>query len=295
MVRVLKGQVDVLLDGEVVPARYAGSMRGRRVVVGDRARVRPGRRPGESARVVERLERRTSFLRTPDDSDGAERVVVANADQVVAMVAADHLQGAGGFLDRVLVAASAGGLEGLVAVNKVDLLARGAAQGPVLELARRYQTLGLPVVPTSAVTGEGLEELHRWLEGRWTVLSGRSGVGKTSLCNRLVPEAQGRVGELGRHGGRHTTAGVEALPLPGGEGAWVVDTPGVRSFGLGTLAPQELRDHFPELAGLDCELRDCLHDGEPGCRVADLGPDRLDPARLDSYRRLLAGLRGARR
>ena len=285
VVGVDRGHVDVLFQDELQTARYAGSMRGRKVVVGDRVRVRPSRHETDVPRVMERLDRTTVLQRTGDDTDADERVVVANADQVAVVLPADRLTPSLGFLDRVQVAASVGGLDTLVVVNRVDL----ATDDPMVdEVAARYDGLGFPVVLTSARTGEGLEELVRCLAGTWTAFSGHSGVGKTSLFNHLVPDADRAVGELGRRGGRHTTVASRAMPVPGVD-AWLVDTPGVRSFGLGALAPSDLGRHLPELAELDCALDDCLHDGEPGCRIGDAD---VHPARLASYRRLLAAVRG---
>ncbi len=147
----------------------------------------------------------------------------------------------------------------------------------------------MPVVVTSAKHGEGVDDLRAHLAGRWTAFSGHSGVGKSSLFNRLVPDADHAVGEIGPRGGRHTTVASRAVPMPGDPDSWLVDTPGVRSFGLGGLTPRQLAAHVPELAGLDCALDDCLHDGEPGCRLDE---SEIDPRRLASYRRLLAALRG---
>jgi ribosome biogenesis GTPase len=285
VVGVDKGHVQVLFDGEEVTARYAGSMRGTQVAVGDVVRVRPPRHESDVARVVHRLERTTVLTRTGDDTDDDERVVVANADQVAVVVAADNLDAGVGFLDRVMVAASAGGLDAVVVVNRIDLAPAGADVGAVM---RRYGGLGTAVHATDALRGTGIDGLERDLAGCWTAFAGHSGVGKTTLFNHLVPEAEREVGDLGPRGGRHTTTASRAMHVPALD-AWLVDTPGVRSFGLGVVAPDELAAHFPELARLDCALEDCLHDGEPGCRLDD---DVVDPSRLASYRRLLAGLRG---
>lgn len=286
VVAVDRGRVTVLFQGEVLEATYAGSMRREKVAVGDRVRVRPPRRETDVARITERLERDTVLLRTADDALEDERVVVANADQVVVVVSADYLDVGSRFADRVLVAAGAGGLEAVICVNKVDLV---DDQEQVNEIADRYAAIGYEVLRTSAATGTGVDALRRRLEGCWTAMTGHSGVGKSSLFNLLVPEAEHEVAEIGRRGGRHTTVAARALPVPGQDATWLVDTPGVRSFGIGGVAPRELAEHFPELRGLDCALDDCLHDGEPGCAidVADVHPDRLA-----SYRRFLAALRG---
>jgi ribosome biogenesis GTPase len=276
-----RGHVEVLVDGERLVARYGGGMRGVRVAVGDEVRVARSARGGE-ARLVARDERRTVLARSGDDLEDDERVVVANADAVVCVVGVDNLEAGLRFADRVLVAASLGGLAAVLVVNKIDLAeSREAVEAAVAPYRRAVEH----VVLTSATTGEGLDELARVLFGRWSALTGHSGVGKSSLTNRLVPEAARAVGALGRRGGRHTTVAARALPLVDG---WLVDTPGVRSFGLGALAPGALARHFPELATLACELDDCTHDGEPGCA---LEPAALPAVRLAAYRRLLAALR----
>ena len=281
-----KGWLDVTLEGQVLAAVYGGQMRGEQVAVGDRVRVKPGRHESDTARVVERFERQSVLTRTADDTIAEERVIVANADLAIAVIGPQEVEVGARFVDRVLVAAGAGGLAGALCINKMDL---GI---DTREVAQLYRSLGYPVVLTSAKTGEGIDDLRGLLAGRWTVMTGHSGVGKSSLFNHLVPQANLEVAELGRFGGRHTTVSARAMAVPGLDGAWLVDTPGVRACGLGHVAPDELAEHFPELAGLECEMPGCLHDGEPGCAAPALGGVSLHAARLDSYRRFLAVLRG---
>jgi len=285
VIGVDRGRVTIIVDGRIVEATYAGTMRGEKAAVGDRVRVRPPKHETDIARIVEVLPRDTVLTRTADDVDDTERVVVANADQIVVVLAADHLDVGVRFLDRVLVAASVGGVDPLVCINKRDLV---DVAGPLDEVVTRYAGFGVPVRVTSATTGEGVDELALLLGGTWTAFTGHSGVGKSSLLNRLVPDASQKVGALGRYGGRHTTVAAWALEAPALD-SWLVDTPGVRSFGLGSLRPAELGRHFPELAALDCQLADCAHAGEPGCRLpeADIHPDRLA-----SFERLRASLAG---
>jgi ribosome biogenesis GTPase / thiamine phosphate phosphatase len=284
VVAVDKGQVRVLFAGEVLPARFAGGMRGTKVVVGDRVRVKPPRHESDEARIVDLLGRETVLLRTADDAEDDERVVVANADTVAVVLAADYLEVGTRFLDRVLVAASTGGLDPALCINKIDLV---EDRGEVERVRARYEAIGVDVRVTSAETGEGVAEFEQLLAGCWTTFTGHSGVGKSSLFNLVVPEAGRAVAEIGRHGGRHTTVSTRAMHIASLD-AWLVDTPGVRSFGLGTVDPRDLPRHFPELHDLDCDLDDCLHEDEPGCA---LSAAVIHPARLDSYRRLLAGLR----
>lgn len=285
VVGVDRGRITLVLDGDIIEARLAGTMRGDKAVVGDRVRVRAARHDSDEARVVEVLPRDTVLRRTADDELDDERIVVANADTVVVVLAADYLDVGVRFADRVLVAASVGGLVPALCINKIDLVEDRAS---VEQVAQRYGDIDVEVQVTSAQTGEGLDALRELLAGCWTAFAGHSGVGKSSLFNLLVPEAERAVGELGRYGGRHTTVSSRAMRVPGID-AWLVDTPGVRSFGLGALDDRELARHFPELAALACNLDDCIHDGEPGCALPGA---TVHPARLDSYRRLLLALRG---
>lgn len=292
VVAVDRGRVTVLFEGDLLEASFAGSMRGTKVVVGDRVRVRPPRHESDTARITERLERDTVLVRTSDDTIREERVVVANADQVVIVIAVDYLEGGSRFLDRVLVAAEHGRLDAIVCINKTDLLEHGPGDDVVAlveDLTARYEAIGYEVLRTSAEVDEGVDELSWRLEGCWTVMTGHSGVGKSSLYNILVPEADQQVADLGPRGGRHTTVASRAERVPNHDDAWLVDTPGVRSFGLGYIDEHELPGLFPELRDLRCQLDDCLHDGEPGCALDEV---RIHPERLASYRRFLSAIRG---
>ncbi|MDX1621354.1 MAG: ribosome small subunit-dependent GTPase A, partial [Nitriliruptorales bacterium] len=225
VVAVDRGRVTLLFEDDFVDATFAGSMRGDKVVVGDRVRIRPPDRPSDLARITERLPRETVLMRTSDDTRDDPRIMVANADQVVVVIGADYLEGGVRFLDRVLVAAAAGDLDTEVVINKVDLAGTAdddhdedlAAQ--LREVAERYEGLGNEVLLVSAETGENMEQVNWRLEGCWTVLVGHSGVGKSSLFNRLVPHAEQDIGEIGRRGGRHTTVAARAMRVPGHDSA----------------------------------------------------------------------------
>ena len=274
--------------GAPFPARYGGALRGARIAVGDRVRVAPAAGDGP-ARLVERLARTTVLRRTADDLDHRERVVAANVDLVAVVVGCDNLVAGLRFADRALVAAADGGVPALLVITKDDLV--GTAGGPdaatVDAALAPYAGAVEGVVRTSVAGGAGLDALRARLADGWTVLTGHSGVGKSSLVNALIPAADREVGEVGARGGRHTTVAAVALPLPGG--GMLVDTPGVRSLGLGMLDRPALARCFPELAGLRCALDDCRHAGEPGCGLPDAD---LHPTRRAAFERLAAALEG---
>jgi ribosome biogenesis GTPase len=262
----------------------AGPIRRTSVVVGDDVEV-VGDVSGATdalARIV-RVGPRTSVLRrTADDTDPVERIVVANAEQLVIVMSVAHPDPVPRLIDRCLVAAYDGGLEPLLCLTKHDL-------GEAADIVAAYRPLGLRVVKVSRAEGDtGFAELRDALSGRSSVLFGQSGVGKSTLVNRLVPgaaRATGAVTSMGK--GSHTSSSVVALALPGG--GWVIDTPGVRSFGLGNVTPDTLLQAFPDLqpASADC-LPGCDHRTDSRCGLdASVRAGRASAERLASYRRLL--------
>ncbi len=241
--------------------------------------------PDALARIV-RVEERTSLLRrTPDDTDPVERPVVANADLLVVVTALADPVPRPRLVDRCLVAAYDGGLTPLLCLTKNDL-------ADPAELLGLYRPLGVDAVVTGPDTG--VAELAARLAGRVSVLFGQSGVGKSTLVNQLVPDAGRAVNEVTGVGkGRHTSSSAVALPLPGG--GTVVDTPGVRSFGLGAVTAERVLAAFPDLAeaAQSCPPG-CPHAaGTPRCALDDaVAAADATAARLDSLRRLLAAATG---
>ncbi|MGW3170323.1 ribosome small subunit-dependent GTPase A [Streptomyces sp. NPDC001153] len=284
-----RGRLTCLVDDRTVLAMKARELGRKAAVVGDRVAL-VGDLSGKKdtlARIV-RIEERTSVLRrTADDDDPYERVVVANADQLAIVTALADPEPRPRLIDRCLVAAFDGGLEPLLVMTKSDL----APPDKLLEL---YGALDIPYLVTSREeleNGDAADQVREHLDGRVTAFVGHSGVGKTTLVNALVPEERrrmtGRVNAVtGR--GRHTTTSALALPLSDTDG-WVIDTPGVRSFGLAHVDPSRVIHAFPDLEpGTEGCPRACSHD-EPDCALdAWVAEGHAEPARLYSLRRLLA-------
>lgn len=242
------------------------------------------------ARIV-RVDKRTTVLRrTADDTDPFERIVVANAEQLIIVTAVADPVPRTGFVDRCLVAAYAGGLRPVLCLTKADLT-------DPEPFAAAYRELDLPVLVTRR--DRPTTELAELLGGRVSALVGHSGVGKSTLVNTLVPDAALAVGVVSAVGkGRHTTVAAIALPLPltsDGRPGWVVDTPGVRSFGLAHVTPDDIPAAFDDLATAieDCP-RGCGHLGppaDPECAL-DIRVEKglLRPGRLVALRRVLVAL-----
>ena len=285
VVTVDRGRYRVLVDGEVVTAVRARELGRRAVVVGDRVALVGDLAGGpDSLGRVVRVEARTSLLRrTPDDTDPVERAVVANAEILVVVTALADPVPRPRLVDRCLVAAFDGGLVPLLCLTKSDLASAD-------ELLALYEPLGVQAIVTG--TGTGVEELRERLQDRVSVLFGQSGVGKSTLVNQLVPDALRAVGVVSGVGkGRHTSSSAIALSLPGG--GTVIDTPGIRSFGLGAVTPAGVLAAFPDLAEASQQCPPgCTHTGPP-CALDRLVNDELArPERLESFRRLLSSRDG---
>ena len=277
---------------EPVVAMRAREMGRTPVVVGDQVGLVGdlSGKPDTLARIVRVEERTTVLRRTADDTDPVERLVVANAEQLVIVTSVADPTPRTGFVDRCLVAAYAGGLAPLLCLTKAGL----TDPGP---FAAHYAELELPVLITRRDEPERLAALADALAGRVSAFVGHSGVGKSTLVNALVPDADQMVGRVSGVGkGRHTTVAALALPLAADLGGWVVDTPGVRSFGLAHVTPDDVIAAFGDLAAAidDCP-RGCGHLGppaDPECALDTLVEGgQLRAGRLAALRRVLVALR----
>ncbi|MCL2736937.1 MAG: ribosome small subunit-dependent GTPase A [Propionibacteriaceae bacterium] len=274
--RCLVGDIDVT-------AAKARALGRKSVIVGDVVRL-DGDVSGASgtlARIAEVEPRSTVLRRTADDDDPFERPIVANADQLVIVTALADPEPRMGMIDRILVAGYDAGLEPILCLTKADLASP-------TDLIEAYEPLGVPcfiLQPTASVA-----PLLECLTGHVSVFIGHSGVGKSTLVNALIPSADRRIGKVNdvTGKGRHTSTSAVALPLPGRVG-WVIDTPGVRSFGLKHVDPDHVIAAFTDLEDIaqDCP-RGCTHLArESECALDEAVADgRLSPARLASFRRM---------
>lgn len=278
------GQIRGSINGRTVTTMKARSLGRQGVVVGDEVRVDGdvSGSEGSLGRIAEVLERRTVLRRTADDDDPIERIVVANADQLVIVTALADPPPRSALIDRCLVAAYDAGMEPVVVLTKSDLAAPD-------EMIGLLEPLDVRVVVTRR--DRGVEDVRTVLTDRTSVLIGHSGVGKSTLVNALVPDADratSTVNEVtGR--GRHTSTSAVALPLP--DGGWIIDTPGFRSFGLAHVDVDHVLAAFPDMDEIcaDCP-RGCTHlTTEPECALDVAVTDgTLSTARVESLRRILS-------
>lgn len=282
------GQYDVrLTDGRMIVAALRGRLKregGLKVTVGDDVQMALDDATGAWT-IAAILPRRSRLARRSPGNAYGERIVVANVDQVMVVLAMVSPLPKAKMLDRFLIIAESNQVPARVVINKLDLASRADAEREF----GGYEALGYPVHYTSTHTGEGLEALHDAMRGRVTALTGPSGVGKSSLLNALYPGLDLRVAEISEsvNKGRHTTVGARMHPLP--DGGFVVDTPGLREVGLWGIAARDLERCFPEFAPAfeACRFADCRHLSEPECAVRSaLDAGAIAQSRYESYVKL---------
>jgi ribosome biogenesis GTPase len=276
------GEIRAVLSGKAKREAH-------KVVVGDVVRLET--EPGGALHAIVGIEPRRTVLERRVPEGRGTRPIAANVDQVFVVTAATHPEPIPQLIDRLLVVAEANDIAAAVVVNKVDL----AAGSEIIERCRRA---GYPVFPVSVVTGAGLAELVAALTGRTSIVTGPSGVGKSSILNAVQPGLQLRTGAVsGRvRRGRHTTVAAVMLPLE--RGGYLVDTPGFSEVGVWDIDPASLDQCFADFKPFlgECRYGDCRHQSEPGCRIREaVEQGAIAQGRWESYGALLAELESAPR
>ena len=234
-------------------------------------------------------DRRNYIVRRSTNLSKQSHIIAANVDQAFLVVTVAHPETATTFIDRFLASAEAYSVPVVLLFNKTDLLSPDERRYQEL-MVHLYETVGYECRQVSAATGEGTEALASLLDGRVTLLSGNSGVGKSTLLNRLIPGAGARVADISdaHDTGMHTTTFSEMFALP--SGGYIIDTPGIKGFGTFDMEPEEVSHYFTEIfrTSADCRFNNCTHRNEPGCAVLRAVEEgRISPSRYASYLNML--------
>ena len=272
-------------DGQLIDSKVKGNCRlkGIRstnpVAVGDRVELVPN---AEGTALITAIEdRRNYIIRKSQNLSKQSHIIAANVDQALLVVTVDYPQTSTTFIDRFLASAEAYRIPVILVFNKMDLFDEETLHYQQM-MIRLYETVGYEC-------REGVEELRTLLDGKISLLSGNSGVGKSTLINRLVPEANLRTAEISdaHNTGQHTTTFSEMIPLGSG---WIIDTPGIKGFGTFDMEPEEITSYFREIFRFskDCRFSNCTHTHEPGCAVLKALEDHyIAPSRYQSYLSML--------
>jgi ribosome biogenesis GTPase len=259
------------------------------IAVGDIVEVEQEEKDAANAIITDIAPRRNYIVRSSPHKKSHKHIVAANLDQALLVCTIKEPRTSRGFIDRFLVTAAAYHIPAILVFNKKDLL-KEKDREKFLEIADVYTDIGYPVLIISAVKGEGITEVKALLQGKVTLMSGHSGVGKSSLINQLLPGMQLRTKEVSGWSGKglHTTTFAEMLDLPGG--GQIIDTPGLREFGIIDIPKTELSHYFLEMQPYitQCQFNNCLHINEPGCAVkAAVEEGEIDAERYISYATIL--------
>ena len=276
-------------DGKVVECKIKGNFRlkGIRstnpVAVGDQVEITLNQEG--TAFITHIDERRNYIIRKSQNLSKQSHIIAANVDQAFLIVTVNYPQTSTTFIDRFLASAEAYSVPVVLVFNKRDILSDDERHYQQ-SMVHLYETIGYECREISAATGEGVEGLHKLLKGKITLLSGNSGVGKSTLINQILPEANLRTAEISdaHNTGMHTTTFSEMLELP--EGGYIIDTPGIKGFGTFDMEPEELTSYFREIFHFskDCKFSNCTHTHEPGCAVLKALEDHyIAQSRYQSY------------
>ena len=277
-------------DGQLLDCKVKGNfrLRGIRstnpVAVGDRVDV-------NDTFITEIDDRRNYIIRKSQNLSKQSHIIAANVDLALLIVTVDYPQTSTTFIDRFLASAEAYRVPVVLVFNKTDLLDEDRLNYQQMMISL-YETVGYECRAVSAETGEGIDALKELLNGKITLLSGNSGVGKSTLINRLVPGVNLRTAEISdaHNTGQHTTTFSEMIPLSGGISGYLIDTPGIKGFGTFDMEPEELTSYFKEIFyfSKDCRFSNCTHTHEPGCAVLKALEDHyIAQSRYQSYLSML--------
>lgn len=285
-------------DGKTVPCKVKGNFRikGIRttnpVAVGDRVEISPI--AGSDEAYIKAIEpRRNYIIRRASNLSKQAHIIAANLDQTALIVTLSHPTTSTTFIDRFLATSEAYSVPAIVVINKIDLLSAPEDRELLDAVSHLYRSIGYPVIQLSAATGEGVDEFRAMLDGRITLLSGNSGVGKSTLINDLIPGLGLATGEISltHDTGMHTTTFSEMFEVPGlAPGSYIIDTPGVKGFGTLEFDRYEVGHFFPEIfrESAGCRYGNCTHTHEPGCAVLEAVDDhRISQSRYASYLSIL--------
>ncbi len=258
------------------------------VAVGDRVEII--RNQEGTAFITNIQDRRNYIIRKSSNLSKQSHIIAANIDQACLIVTIDYPQTSTTFIDRFLASAEAYRVPVILIFNKIDLLTTEDEQRYLELIKTLYETVGYQCLCVSAKTGEGTDAIKELLKGKTTLFSGNSGVGKSTLLNLLVPDAQLRTAEISdaHNTGMHTTTFSEMLPFD--DGGWVIDTPGIKGFGTFDMEPEEICGYFKEIFRFskDCRFNNCTHTHEPGCAVRKAVEDHyIAESRYNSYLSML--------
>lgn len=254
------------------------------VAVGDIVNIE--QRNDGTAFILSIEERRNYIIRRASNLSKEFQIIASNIDQAVLVVTLVNPVTNTTFIDRFLATAMAYNVPAVIAINKIDLLQDEEDKQLLEDVATLYRVIGYEVITLSTLTGEGLDDLRLSLNGKTSLLSGNSGVGKSSIINHLIPDANLRVGDVSQthHTGMHTTTFSEMLDLPGG--GCIIDTPGVKGFGTIDFKREEVAHYFPEIfkESEGCRFGNCTHTHEPGCAVLKaVEKHYISESRYNSY------------
>ncbi len=264
-------------DGRNFDARIRGKFRlagydfTNPIAVGDRVVLEIDPKDPGIAMIIELEERRNYIVRKSNKLSKRRQIIASNIDRALLMVSLVSPRTSTGFIDRFLVACEAFHIPALLYFNKLDLI-NPEDRGLVDSLVSMYASLGYGTLAGSATNPEDTKELRKIVEGQSSLFAGHSGAGKSTLLNNLFPDANARVGAISNYHekGKHTTTFAEMFVLPGN--TYIIDTPGIRDFGIMDIPDVEIAHFFPEMrdAMKDCRYHNCMHISEPGCRIKDL-------------------------